>query len=874
MQQRNRELKHMGRARAPAARRNGVFHCCALAVAVLLGACSSKGDIDVAGGQPAVGVATDFSIAYIKRVLPTDATALAQLRTSDDLRQQRSLRSKADLYIRDKAAPSGTERNITARITGNDFYDVRDLDVSADGTRLVFAMRGPLRANQRPQDPPTWAIWEYVVATDQLRRVIPDDTTASAGQDVSPHYLPDGRILFTSTRQRDAKSILIDEGKSGFEAQAETVNESAFNMHVMAADGSLGSIRQISYGQAHDLNPSILASGRVMWSRWDAETGNGNTGMHLYVANPDGSNQQLLYGARSHATGSVTAAGTPSTVQFVQARELEDHRVLALTRSFAGADFGGNLTIIDTADYVENIQRTLAGVQANASATGPAQTAAVQNDVRTVQGPSPGGRFNYAWPLWDRSKRVLVSWSQCRLLDTGGNIVPCTPDLIADPNAQLAPPLYSAWLLDLGDGSLKPVVTPVEGVMIEDIVSLQARESPQFLPDTQPAQALAPDLGVGILDIRSVYDFDGGLWPGLGNASLAQVAALPAAQRPARFLRIEKAVSLPDRDTRNFNRQLAFGRAGNFMREILGYVPIEPDGSVRVKVPANVAFNVSVLDGNGRRIFAPNRVWQQLRPGEIADCNGCYYVPTGTGATALSHGRRALFNSANAGAAAGCVGETLAEARSLWNCNAAPYAAPPLSMNVTFDGSATGDASIALRYSDLATPLPTRQSCVASWSSGCRSTISYPLVIKQLWSLPRGAAAADTCTNCHNSSPRDANMVVKSAAAQLDLTDDAAQATPALQSQRGYDQLTLGHGVVIEVPNPADATTTILVSAANNQPASIVAGSASASTRFFSIFATGGSHAGRLSGAELRLLSEWVDIGAQYYNNPFDAPLN
>jgi hypothetical protein len=64
-----------------------------------------------------------------------------------------------------------------------------------------------------------------------------------------------------------------------------------------------------------------------MWSRWDAESGNGNTGMHLYVANPDGSNLQLLYGARSHATGTPTAAGTPSTVQFVQARELEDHRV-------------------------------------------------------------------------------------------------------------------------------------------------------------------------------------------------------------------------------------------------------------------------------------------------------------------------------------------------------------------------------------------------------------------------------------------------------------------------------------------------------------------------------------------------------------------
>ena len=102
----------------------------------------------------------------------------------------------------------------------------------------------------------------------------------------------------------------------------------------------------------------------------------------------------------------------------------------------------------------------------------------------------------------------------------------------------------------------------------------------------------------------------------------------------------------------------------------------------------------------------------------------------------------------------------------------------------------------------------------------------------------------------------------------------SAQATPALQAQRGYDQLTLGFGFVIQVPDPANPGQFILVASPTNQPASIVAGSANASTRFFSIFATGGTHAGRLSGAELRLLSEWVDIGTQYYNNPFDAPLN
>jgi hypothetical protein len=48
------------------------------------------------------------------------------------------------------------------------------------------------------------------------------------------------------------------------------------------------------------------------------------------------------------------------------------------------------------------------------------------------------------------------------------------------------------------------------------------------------------------------------------------------------------------------------------------------------------------------------------------------------------------------------------------------------------------------------------------------------------------------------------------------------------------------------------------------------------STRFFNLFAAGGTHAGRLTPAELRLVSEWVDIGAQYFNNPFDpaVPLN
>ena len=52
------------------------------------------------------------------------------------------------------------------------------------------------------------------------------------------------------------------------------------------------------------------------------------------------------------------------------------------------------------------------------------------------------------------------------------------------------------------------------------------------------------------------------------------------------------------------------------------------------------------------------------------------------------------------------------------------------------------------------------------------------------------------------------------------------------------------------------------------------AAGALASTRLFAPFAPGGSHEGYLSGAELRLLREWLDIGAQYLNDPFAVEAN
>src|SRR4030095_14808979 len=149
-------------------------------------------------------------------------------------------------------------------------------------------------------------------------------------------YLPDGRIVFSSTRQRQSQAILRDEGKPGFEAQNEQGrNESSFLLYVMKADGSY--MHQISFNQSSDRDPTVLANGRLMWSRWEGASGRG---IHLYTSNPDGTDLQLLYGARARATG-----GDPTVpVQFVRAHEMQDGKVLALTRPFTDVDFGGDLT--------------------------------------------------------------------------------------------------------------------------------------------------------------------------------------------------------------------------------------------------------------------------------------------------------------------------------------------------------------------------------------------------------------------------------------------------------------------------------------------------------------------------------------------------
>lgn len=859
--------------------------------ALALTACGggSSDSVGLGSGQGPDPATVDFPIAYVKRSLPAPPEEF-----EDDAKLLRAFNVDADLFLRDRASPSVPERNLTQRITGDtELWDVKDVEGSYDGKLIIFAMRGPIDPDAEEEDLPKWGVWEYNRDTDALRRVIVSDIVAEEGHDVAPHYLPDGRIVFTSTRQRTSRAVLLDESKPQFEALDEDRNEPAFVLHVMNPDGT--AIRQVSFNQSHDRDPSVLPNGQIVFTRWDHAPG--NDGMALYRMNPDGTGLELFYGANSHDP--IGTNPLAAEVQFLQPRVQNDGRIMSIVRPFDGTDFGGDIIAIDTSNYVENTQPTLPN---RGVLSGPAQSRAVNNDVELIPGePSPGGVFSAAFPLLDGTQRMFVSWAQCRLLD-GTRVLPCTSDRLNDPNLVPAPPAYGIWVYDMARGTQLPVVAPEEGVMFTDVVTLQPRTPPPVILDKVAGVDLDSTLvseNVGILDIRSFYDID-------GASSVASIPAIAdplqttAAQRPARFLRIEKAVAIPDEEVRDF-RQSGFG-VTNFMRDILAYAPIEPDGSVRIKVPANVPLAISVLDANGRRIGVRHNNWLQLRPGEVVQCNGCHN-PASTDPTTASHGRTNLFTVVNVGATTtgvpfpntepamfADVGETMAQTRARISCSTDNCAALNPSVNVVFDDVWTDparrakDPSFSYRYVGLTTPAPTTTECQTRWSALCRITINYEAHIHPLWAVVRQVidpvtgmvTRDDTCTACH--SPRDAANAVRIPASQLDFSDGPSTDEP--DHFNSYRELlftdnrqTLNMGALVDECAQLDPVTGLCLAFFTVNPSMSGAG-ANASGQFLTRFAAGGTHAGRLTPDELRLISEWLDVGAQYYNNPFDVPLN
>jgi len=843
-----------------------------------------------------------ISISYVKRtsfdadeLVSRDITDVAQFRPGGALFYQvGGVQSTQAINISDSAFFAEGD-TVTP-------YDVKDLEASNDGKFLLFSLRAPVLEDVDDDEQPTWNIWQYEIATQTLSRLITSNILAEQGQDTSPYYLPDGRIIFSSTRQSGNKSILLDEGKPQYRALDDNRSRHASLLHVMNNDGT--NIKQISYSQGHDIDPVVLTTGKILFSRWEQR--GRNSGMSLYQMDSDGKGLELVYGRHSHEQDDLE-------LQFIDPREMPDGQILLGLRTFEQTSVSTHYVTVDITQFIDNHQRV---DEENESA------ALAQAEVLFAKSPLNGspslqGQFNTALPLHDGSGRLVVGWSQCRIVDPDNstNVLPCTADNLALTSTQIAPPLFGYWLYNRQNQTQTPLVLASTGDYLDEVVTLEDKPFPNATstPAQQDLQRELEAAKMAILDIRSVYDFSGqdSANPNLANLSNSGLSVRQ--DRPAQFVRVVKAVSIPDDETLALNNR-AFGRSsGQSMRDILGYAPIEPDGSVRFKMPANMAFSLEILNTQGIRFSSRHESWLQLAPGEIRECNGCHTAQSNLPHGLIGRGIDSINQGASgAGRFSGSsdtimaqAGETMAQARARSQGNLA--LSPDLNyVDIWSDiTSRVPDVTTTLTYDDLTTPMPISTNCRENWQVHCRISIHFPVHIQPLFELERTVFDDDgiteisqnRCTACHSTVDNDG--LTRIPLAQLDLTstpsvDDAFFTTSYRELFINDNEQDIINDILLDklVPvldNEGNQVFELdeegeLVLDAQGQPiavmqtvgvaASMSVGGAANSQRFLSLFAPGASHDKRLSPAELRLITEWLDLGAQYYNDPFAVPTN
>ena len=150
---------------------------------------------------------------------------------------------------------------------------VGDLKLHFDADRLLFSSVG---SHER------WQIFEIGIDGSRLRQV-----TRGADSDIDNYdscYLADDRVLFASSACFQS-------------VPCERRCDEVANFCVMNADGS--DVRRLCFDQDHNFYPSMMADGRILYTRWEyTDIAHAFTG-RLMTMNPDGTGQRAHYASGS-----------------------------------------------------------------------------------------------------------------------------------------------------------------------------------------------------------------------------------------------------------------------------------------------------------------------------------------------------------------------------------------------------------------------------------------------------------------------------------------------------------------------------------------------------------------------------------------------
>ncbi|MDR2863748.1 MAG: hypothetical protein LBV54_07765, partial [Puniceicoccales bacterium] len=407
---------------------------------------------------------------------------------------------------------------------------ILDCQVSYDGAEILFS-------------------WKRTMSTPfEIWRIKPDGTgltkvLAGASNNMNACWLPDGGIAFMSDRKPAFAYCWTSTSPTLYRADADGTN-----------------IIRLSANYLTDFTPTVMADGRILFSRWEYVDRPAIPIQSLWTINPDGTSLAGLFGNR-----------TLNPATFMEAHDIPGlpGRILCVMTSHNGPCRGA-IGLLDF-NKGDNIQEAIVNLTPDVH-LGPITDANRGNSIR--------GPYENPFPL--DAKHYLVSRAGTLLLrDYSGTL-----------NETLLAPKTSGKR-DAGYYSPQPIRSRPKPI---------ARPF-QFEKDVpQWADIVLNDVRIGLGDTVK---------PG-------EVKRLAVVQEMEKDTRSE----VRQRQF-GFQFPVVSCGATYAPKRVLGFANVEADGSAHFQAPANVPIYFLPLDAEGRAVQRM-RTFTHFMPGEKQSCIGCH----------------------------------------------------------------------------------------------------------------------------------------------------------------------------------------------------------------------------------------------------------
>jgi hypothetical protein len=225
-----------------------------------------------------------------------------------------------NLCVLSPVGPGGKVTNLVSELDGGLFDR---FDLSWDAKKVVFGYKKKPKEGQKGNKGQVFRIYEIeldpttgLMKSGSLKQLTFSDNSEAEAikchswqgrgvdrgfDDMDPCYLPDGRIVFASTRSQ--RNVFC-------------AGSTVTTLYVMDADGK--NLHCISASPINETAPSVLDDGRIVYTRWEyVDKGLGN-GQSLWAIRPDGSGSDHVFKNNTvRPAGMSNARSIPGSRQIV-----------------------------------------------------------------------------------------------------------------------------------------------------------------------------------------------------------------------------------------------------------------------------------------------------------------------------------------------------------------------------------------------------------------------------------------------------------------------------------------------------------------------------------------------------------------------------